>query len=294
MTIEYEKLDQCILCDSTQISTFDGHLFLFKCSNCGLVFDNPRPTLSAISRYYSEKGRYEPWLQNEDGLNRQWKNLLKRIRTFKTSGDLLDIGAGIGQFLSLAQKHFSVYGTEISTEGIAIAKDKFNISLSQGEVEQVDFGDRKFDVIVMHQVLEHLQNPGRTINHCRSLLKPDGILYISVPNEALYSLRMVAPAILSLLGKKRFKPFSLKGFRKIDFDTMEEIHLSHFSEPILKKAFRQKEFELVSSNIDFIDPLIYSKWPVQIIRHIIFGFAHIIRAFFKINIYNCLWVVVRK
>ena len=294
MTIEYEKLDYCIVCGSTHISTFDNRLFLFKCSACGLVFDNPRPTLLAISRYYSEKGRYEPWLQNEEGLNKQWKNLLRRIRLFKKSGDLLDIGAGIGQFLFFAKKHFTVYGTEISTEAIAIAKDKFDVTLSQGEIEQVDFEGRQFDIIVMHQVLEHLQNPGRTIDHCMSLLKPSGILYLSVPNEALYSLRMIAPAILSILGKKKYNGFSLKGFRKIDFDSMEEIHLSHFSESTLKKVLKQKGFEIVSSNIDFIDPLIYSKWPVQIVRHIIFSLAYLIRLAFKANIYNCLWIAARK
>jgi SAM-dependent methyltransferase len=294
MTIEYEKLKQCILCSSTQIINFDSRSFLSKCSACGLVYDNPRPTLSAISRYYSEKGRYEPWLQNEEGLNKQWKNLLKRIMQFKASGDLLDIGAGIGQFLFFAKKYFNVFGTEISTEAIAIAKEKFDVNLSQGEIEQVDFGDRQFDILVMHQVLEHLQNPGGTIDHCRSLLKPGGIFYVSVPNEAPYSLRMIAPAILSLLGRKKYKAFSLKGFRKIDFDSMEEIHLSHFSESTLKNAIKQKGFEIVSSNIDFIDPLIYSKWPVQIIRHVVFSIAYLIRLVLKINIYNCLWIAAKK
>lgn len=295
MTIEYEKLDQCILCHSAHIiKNYNTPLYLSKCTDCGLIFDNPRPTLSAISDYYSAKGRYEPWLRNEEGLNRQWKNLLKRIRTFKVSGDLLDIGAGIGQFLFFARKFFSVFGTEISSEGITLAKEKFNIILSQGEIEQVDFGDRKFDIIVMHQVLEHLQHPGRTIDYIRSILKPDGVFYISVPNEALYSLRMITPAILSLIGRKKYKQFSLMGFRKIDFNTMEEIHLSHFSEPVLKRALHKKGFEIVANNIDFIDPLIYGKWPIQIIRHAIFAIAIMVRFVLKINIYNCLWIAAKK
>lgn len=292
--MQTETLDQCILCDSKNIDVYDTKLCLSKCADCSLIFDNPRPTLEAISAYYSEQGKYDDWLSNEEGLNKQWRNLLKRIKRLKPEGDLLDIGAGIGQFLHFAKEHYTVLGTEVSSEAVHLAKEKFNIDLIQGIVEAVNLGDKKFDIITMHQVMEHVQFPSKTIEYCKSLLKPGGILYIGVPNEAAYSLRMIIPAMLKLIGRKKYKDFSIKGFRKIDFDSMNEIHLSHFSEQSLKKVLSKKGFKIVASNIDFIDPLIYSKWPVQIIRHIIFTIAVIIRLISRKNIYNCFWVAAKK
>ncbi len=294
MKIDYEKIDHCILCESLNCTVFDTNLYLYRCDNCGHIFDNPRPTLGSISQYYSEKGKYEPWIDHHEGLQKQWLGLLQRILRFKQSGNLLDVGAGIGQFLHVAQSSFAVSGTEISSEGVSIAKERFGITLEQGEIESIDFAGKQFDVIVMHQVLEHVPFPGKTIDYCKSLLKPGGVFYISVPNEAPYSLRMLLPGLLSVTGKKKYRSFSLNGHRKIDYTAMEEIHLSHFSEPVLRNILKSKGFNIIESNIDFIDPLMFSKGSVQCMRHAIYYGTKIINALFKINMYNCFWITARK
>jgi 2-polyprenyl-3-methyl-5-hydroxy-6-metoxy-1,4-benzoquinol methylase len=42
--------------------------------------------------------------------------------------------------------------------------------------------EQKFDLIVAGDVLEHMSNPGLFLQHCKKLLKDDGLLIISVPN----------------------------------------------------------------------------------------------------------------
>jgi len=227
-------------------------------------------------------------------LSQQWINLVKRIRRFRKQGDLLDVGAGIGFFLSFAKRYFSVAGTEISAEGVQIAREKYGIDVARGEIENIDFNGRKFDIITMHQVLEHVQNPHKTIDTCKSLLKDNGLLYISVPNEAWYSLRMLFPAILKLLGRAKYACFSYSGFRKICFETMEEIHLSHFNEPTLRKQLKKQGFKILESNIDFIDPLMHSSTPVQAVRYGVFFCATVLRLIFRINTYNCFWIMAKK
>jgi 2-polyprenyl-3-methyl-5-hydroxy-6-metoxy-1,4-benzoquinol methylase len=293
MEIEYETLHTCIFCDSSDIMEFDAKNLLFICPRCGIIFDNPRPTQSSIEAYYSEKGKYDPWLERGKGMDEQWIRVLKRIRQFKPSGDLLDVGAGIGQFISYARDHFSCEGTEISAEGIELAKKKFNVALRHGELETIDFGTRKFDVICLFHVLEHLPYPGKSLRHCASLLNPDGILYISLPNEGALSLRRLLPGLLSMLGSRKFKGFSTNGFRKIAMD-LEEIHLSHFSEPVLKDHLARNSFSIAGCGIDFIDPFMFKKGPVQIIRHLLFAGATVLRAITGINMYNCFWCVAKK
>jgi 2-polyprenyl-3-methyl-5-hydroxy-6-metoxy-1,4-benzoquinol methylase len=283
----------CILCGNKGIVPFDVRALLWRCPQCSLIFDNPRPTLRAITGYYSQKGKYGPWLEVEANLDVLRRKLLQRILGFKGSGDLLEIGAGIGHFISLARRHFSCTGTEISSEAVEIAKSRFGVDLLQGEAESLDFGGKEFDVVVLFHVLEHLPYPGRTLCHCKNLLKPDGILYIAVPNEALYSLRVLLPALLSLIGIKKYRSFSHKGFRRIGMG-LEEIHLSHFSEPALRRFLKSEGFSMAGSGMDFIDPFTHRKGAIQIPRHALYYASRAIYALTGINTYNSLWIAAKK
>jgi SAM-dependent methyltransferase len=47
---------------------------------------------------------------------------------------------------------------------------------------------RRFDLIVMSHVFEHLLDPGRILNLIRTSLAPSGVLYIEIPNIPVESL----------------------------------------------------------------------------------------------------------
>lgn len=292
-TVAYETLHQCILCDSAEITSFDGELCLSKCRQCGLVFDNPRPAFDSIARYYSQEGKYDDRLPIEGGIDRHCQGLVKRLRRYKPTGNLLDVGAGTGQFLQWAKDHYLVEGTEISEEAIAFAQRKYGISLRKGEVEDIDFEDRTFDVLTMFQVLEHVPSPRRTLLHCRRLLKDDGLLFIVVPNEAPYSLRLLLPRLFGMLGVARFKPFVRRGLRKIDLESMWEVHLSHFSEPALRHGLERCGYDVVGSGVEFHDAFMFSKGLPQVSRHILYGLAVVLKRLTGLNIYNCMWVAAR-
>src|SRR5690606_24139579 len=49
---------------------------------------------------------------------------------------------------------------------------------------------KKYDVILMIDVIEHLVNPRNSLRSIGSLLKPDGVLIFSVPNMAHISIRL--------------------------------------------------------------------------------------------------------
>lgn len=224
----------------------------------------------------------------------QLHTVLKRLLGYKDGGKLLDIGAGTGLLLSLAEKHFEIFGTEVSVEAIRIARERYGIHLIEGDVETIDFGGKQFDVILLGQVLEHVQYPGKTLHICKSLLKPDGILYLSVPNEPLYSLRMLIPGFLSRIGRKKYEHFMRNGLRKIDCNSMKEIHLSHFSEPMLRRFLKSLKFKLIDGDMDFVDPLILKRWPFQILRHSVYCLARLLRMCTGIYIYNVFWLIAKK
>ncbi len=289
----YESVNNCILCESSDIIDFDNRTLMCRCKDCGLVFDNPRPTQKLIWQHYSQKGKYDHWIDSDKAFQKYWNSYLKKLLKYAQKGELLDIGAGIGMFLSKAQDYFNVTGTEVSDEGISVAKERYGLEFIKGELESLDFGEKKFDIITMSQILEHVPYPGKTLDHLKSILKPGGILFISVPNESPVSFRLLLAGLFSLIGLKRFNDFTLKGFRKLEIGVLDEIHLSHFSEKNLTKVLKNKNFEILETTIEFHDTFMRNPGPIQIIRHIMLIASVLIKTLFRINTYNSFGVIAR-
>lgn len=288
---ETEHLAACILCDRTDIRPYDTALSLWRCAHCGHIFDNPRPTTDAVSAYYSSRGKYDRWEPLREQIARLSSRRLARIRKHKRQGALLDVGAGTGQFLYDSRDEFTGTGAEVSAEAVRVARERFGIDLHHGTLGSVDLGGDRFDVITMSQVLEHVPWPSHTLRRCRELLAPGGILYISVPNEAAYSLRRVVPSVLGKLGVRRFRPFSRRGFRRLDLAEVSEVHVSHFSERILRRGLHEHGFRTIASGVDYHDALMFSSGLRRLAREFIVWCAAGVWALTRLNIYNCLWVI---
>lgn len=98
---------------------------------------------------------------------------------------ILEVGCGIGYLLSkLKEKKADVLGIEPGIQGQMGAK-KYNIPVIQGFYPEVEV-EGKFDIIVSYCVLEHVTNPLLFLQELKPLLKPDGKVFIIVPNEEPY------------------------------------------------------------------------------------------------------------
>src|SRR4029077_6945356 len=167
--MQSELLHQCNLCQSAQLDVLDPDCNIAQCRSCGFVFDNPRPTLETLIDFYSKPGKYDSWLAELDARDRLWKRRLAKLRSTRKPGSLLDIGTGIGQFLSVAQGEYSqVYGTEVSRTAIEVAREKYGLDLFQGTVEELAERGMVFDNITLFHVLEHVPDPKALLKTCRS------------------------------------------------------------------------------------------------------------------------------
>jgi len=99
-------------------------------------------------------------------------------------GRLLDVGCGNGQLLSrMKGLGWDVYGTEPDPQAAGIAKGQMNLDkASYGMLEDIKYPDNYFDVITMNHVIEHVYDPVSTLQECRRILKPTGIIVIATPN----------------------------------------------------------------------------------------------------------------
>ncbi len=100
----------------------------------------------------------------------------------------LDIGCGEGWALAYFQKQgWDVLGLDFSS----FALEKFNPELRSQlrtgdlfeQVRQLSREGQAFDVLWLDNVLEHVLDPAELLRLCRTLIKPNGVLVVDVPND---------------------------------------------------------------------------------------------------------------
>jgi SAM-dependent methyltransferase len=102
-------------------------------------------------------------------------------------GSVLEVGCGAGA-MAKALKQFrpdlEVVGCDISEKAIAQARqDPQGVSFEVGDAYGLPYGDGNFEGVVMFDVLEHLDDPGRLVREVVRLLSPGGLFHLFVPCE---------------------------------------------------------------------------------------------------------------
>lgn len=166
----------------------DGVFQLVRCRRCGVVYLGPRPTKEEMGRYYpDEYGAYK----GVNGLGllarlaHHWgvKKKCRAVTGLKERGEILDVGCATGQFLKrMKGKGWAVRGVEVNENAVAYARERLGLDVFAGELEEAGFPEKRFDVVTMWHVLEHLHDPVGTLMEVRRVLKDKGLLIISVPN----------------------------------------------------------------------------------------------------------------
>jgi 2-polyprenyl-3-methyl-5-hydroxy-6-metoxy-1,4-benzoquinol methylase len=165
---------------------------IVRCSECGLCFavQNKQLIKDIGSDYLNMVD--DEYTKEEKGRREQSRIILSRIEKYKKTGRLLDIGCGVGLFLDEAKRNgFDVEGVELSKWARDYAKERFNIKALYKTFDDARFQNKCFDVIVMLDVIEHLEDPKTMLNEIWRILKNDGVLYISTPDIESVLSRML-------------------------------------------------------------------------------------------------------
>ncbi len=231
----------CSINKYKQIHEERGALAIVKCLGCGLLYVNPR-LREPEKIYWGELDKYfEEARLIFEGKARHHRDPnyiqdLKLIYKFKPSGNLLDVGTNMGFFLNNAKAwNWNLYGVEPSPSLSEIARKYFALNIKSCILQEAGFNDSFFDVVTMSDVFEHLTAPGEVLKEVRRILKPDGILFIKVPN-GLFNL---------------FKYYCAKAMNRLErfdiFDSYE--HVVHYSETSLRLMLKKSGFKVVKTFI---------------------------------------------
>lgn len=103
----------------------------------------------------------------------------------------LEIGCGNGSLLlNLRFAGWTVEGLEWDARSASIASQRTGEEIMTGDFRNVDFGARKFDLIVLKHVFEHLDEPCDALTRLASLLSSDGTLVLFYPNISSFAARI--------------------------------------------------------------------------------------------------------
>ena len=203
---------------------------LFHDKEIDLVYIHPQPSEQNLPSYYES----EDYISHTDGKRSLFekvyhfiksialKNKLNLINSLQTSkGTLLDIGAGTGEFLSVAKENgWQTVGVEPSEKAKSIALKK-GVAFMENTS---DLDDASIDVITMWHVLEHVPDVEKQIVELKRLLKPEGIILIAVPN---------------------FNSFDAKYYGAFWAAYDVPRHLWHFSKTAIQSLFKKEGLQLV-------------------------------------------------
>lgn len=192
---EYAEYLHCPVCGSDSNSVYlTKDFFTFtRCTECSMVFLNPRLNDKATHEFYNSKWNS---IYNEqkfdatsastvldDKINLSNLLTIGRFRTLHRGDTLLEIGSAKGYFLTKAKEQgYAVYGIELNQKNFELTRRELGDTVFNKDLFELQFASDLFNVIYMRDVFEHVPNPRDMLNELHRIAKKDCILYIEVPN----------------------------------------------------------------------------------------------------------------
>lgn len=193
----------CPLCgskDETEVYR-DAKNRVVMCSECTLVYLNPRLTDAGYRAYYDEeyqRARHgvETYEAAVERLSRKGTYARKKARYLETyrsyltpASRVLEIGSSWGAMLAMLRDEIGceVEGVEISALAAEVSERYYRVPAAHKTFEEYA-GDKRehlFDFVILHHVLEHAASPLAMLQSMHTVLAPLGRLALALPNMAL-------------------------------------------------------------------------------------------------------------
>jgi SAM-dependent methyltransferase len=102
--------------------------------------------------------------------------------------EVLNGGAGQGTLSQkLAELGYDVTSTDVSPEAVDLLRERTSAPVVEADLTALPFAQATFDAVVLGEVLEHVEDDRRALAEVARVLRPEGVLALSVPaNPKLY------------------------------------------------------------------------------------------------------------
>ena len=206
---------------------YGSHAQIVQCNHCDLVYANPQwPPEELVAAYTAVED--ETYVKEREGRELTFEKHLNALEKFTGPANgrsLLDVGAYIGVFVEIARGHgWLAEGIEPSSWAVSKALER-DLPIHQGTQQDMVLANRKFDVVTMWDVIEHVTDPISELRQAYQLLNPGGWL-------AVHTMDIDSP-VARMLGSR--------------WPWLMDMHLYYFSQKTLTEMIRKCGFEVVWS-----------------------------------------------
>lgn len=237
--------ETCKYCGS-QIEIVNEKYGLVECLNCYLIFSRKFYSQEDLKQVYDHlyndeiasyaKHSLVEYEQLKEGRIKIGYNRKRLLNKYLVSNSrILEIGSGVGLTGCFIRHNFtasSYTGIELDEEANKKAR-AFGLNVYQGDFRIMENWDKEYDVVLMWEVLEHIQDLKECLSLIIKKLAKDGVLMFSVPN---YDKR---------------KNYDIPGDNL--FTSGPPVHLNFFRKKSIYSIFNSIDFEIVE--------LIKKKYP---------------------------------
>jgi methionine biosynthesis protein MetW len=215
----------------------------FKAKGGGVTESILEPSTGLIAERVSAE-RYDGQVDDPD-------EVIGRISEFvPRNSRVLDVGCGTGSVsCAIRDKNCAtIVGVEPSNVRASIARGRGIEVIGESFSEEIVDRVGQFDVVLFADVLEHLSDPEPVLRLARRCLRPDGLLVVSLPNVAHWSVRTSL-----LCGQFEYESCGI----------MDVTHLRWFTENSLRRLLRSAGYEVCQCKFTAGMTLpVYSRaWP---------------------------------
>lgn len=160
---------------------------LYYCKDCDIIRQYPIPSLSQISSYYDRN--YQAYTNSNNVilsfLSKIYFFFYKKHLNVNKIDNILDYGCGTAQILNYLSLdgYKNLYAFDYTRHN---SLNKSIIFLNNHK----EISSKKYDLIILNHVLEHVQNPHKLIYFLKSVLKENGMIVGQTPNYKDFTYRI--------------------------------------------------------------------------------------------------------
>ncbi len=188
---------KCILCKSEKYTIIRNNLRygikrrVLKCQGCGFLYQE---FSGPAEEFYSGKdyrNTYGPNLKKASDCREIFntyfpfqKEIVNEIRDIlKPNIKVLDVGCSTGHFLAALDGIVKErVGLELQQDAVDFIRKNLDFKVYSEPIEKAEIKEGPFDLITSLQVIEHTEDPLAFLENVARNLKPEGYLYLELPN----------------------------------------------------------------------------------------------------------------
>ena len=193
-----------------------------RCLSCGLTFQAEWQENCSQDIYeYFQSDDWQARYQAINPINaKRYRDLLRNFSGRTSGRRLLDVGAGTGWFVQVAQEcGWESEGIDFAEGSVAYCQ-RFGRNVRRADLYDID---ERYDVCTLFEVIEHVPQPTAFLTQAAKLVRPGGLLYLTTPNFSALDRRIVGA----------------------EWEAIHNEHLSYFTPARLQRAIDASGLEIV-------------------------------------------------